>query len=912
MPTYKITAKGKTFKVTAPNQESALAALNMQEQDLTTTAEDIQGAGTKILDGLLLGFGDEAAAAMRAGIDVGVAGLFGEEASLYGGDFSRAYENIVANQRDVEKRFEQQNPKLALGLEVAAGLPTGMATGKAALMGASKAAAAAGKAGTTRMSNALAGAAVGAVEGGTYALNEKEGGIGQRIDSLTMQDALIAGLGGAAGAAGGSLVRGTSPESRTIGELSSGVVNRLNTAAKSTAIKTKEVADDIGEVAYKAVESVSPDLAKAGRDTIHQLSDVAGETLTAMRPAFDEVKDKFDRLFQPVKDYAAKKVNAQFGARLNRGAINGQRVINKVDELFTRNKMFELRDVAEKNDLLKNAMADYANPNLAPKQRAVALRTVKRELNDNALFNNFRGFIKEQEGLLNDIAVGTQNVKRSRGYMSVAADSKSKEDLATRSLEAERKASEQAARLSTADVSAKEKMKVARLNADGTGLSKAGMEAPIMNPIDSHHYWMRSHAQLNEMNKVLGLRGARTEEELAEVARGGFFGNQLRDRLKAVGYSDEAAGNAVEIYNQVVWGSQRGMAKELQALRNVGYASAIGNPYGAALQFHDLFNSAWANGRRETMQALAKKNGFDISVEDVGIAQQIHSEIVNGAKKADGSFTESALADWAASRSQKLVDFAMRASGFRAMDGWSKGKIMSAALGKEFNQLSSNASKWRSKWRNTFDTAELNELEAALKNKDTSNELVKQLAALNLADLQPISAASSSLTQLSIPNARILYMLKGFAMTQLQLIRKRVGGELKRGNKKEALKDMLAYFLISGGGYGLVNETRQLAKLESPDYGNVPALAFYQMMSIPTLGAFGGNQYAAHLFQQNPYEQITSNFVPVVPVAEGVGKDLANLFTEGEIVPNETLERMPLIGPFYRGISDKLDGETTE
>ena len=152
MPTYKITAKGKTFKVTAPNQESALAALNMQEQDLTTTAEDIQGAGTKILDGLLLGFGDEAAAAMRAGIDVGVAGLFGEEASLYGGDFSRAYENIVANQRDVEKRFEEQNPKLALGLEVAAGLPTGMATGKAALMGASKAAAAAGKAGTTRMS----------------------------------------------------------------------------------------------------------------------------------------------------------------------------------------------------------------------------------------------------------------------------------------------------------------------------------------------------------------------------------------------------------------------------------------------------------------------------------------------------------------------------------------------------------------------------------------------------------------------------------------------------------------------------------------------------------------------------------------------------------------------------------------
>jgi hypothetical protein len=120
---------------------------------------------------------------------------------------------------------------------------------------------------------------------------------------------------------------------------------------------------------------------------------------------------------------------------------------------------------------------------------------------------------------------------------------------------------------------------------------------------------------------------------------------------------------------------------------------------------------------------------------------------------------------------------------------------------------------------------------------------------------------------------------------------------------------MLAYFLISGGGYGVVNESRQLLKGQSPDYGNVPMLAFYQMMSIPTIGAFGGNQYAAHLFAQNPYEQITSNFVPVVPVVEGLMKDVSNLFTKGEVVPNETLERMPLIGPIYKAVSDKLDEE---
>jgi|DEB0MinimDraft_6_1074348.scaffolds.fasta_scaffold01659_10 hypothetical protein len=915
MPIYEITVDGEEYEVDAPDEETALAALNLADQ--TTVAEDIQGFGTKILDGLLFGFGDEAASAALAAIDSTRARILGKEASVMGEeDFSASFDKMLARQQDVEQRFQEQSPGIALAAEVAGGVGTGLLTGAAALKGAAKLA---GKAGTTRAANAAASAAVGAVEGSTYALGEKQGDIGERINSLGMQDVLIAGLGAAAGAVGGSLVRGTAPESKTLGELADAAMNRVSTAAQSTAIKAKDVAEDIGELAFKAAESVSPSLAKAGRDAVSALSDTTGDMMTALRPKIEEVQDGFDKWFQPVKDYAEKKVSKPFSARLNRGAINGQRVINKIDQLFEKNKMFELRDsieAAPNAPLLKAAIADYANPELSAKQRAVALRTVRRELNDKQGFNNFRRFIKEQESYLNDIAKGTQSFKRNRGYMSIAADrTDKKSDLATETLEtleAERKAAEQASRLSTADVSAKQKLKVARLNADGTGLSKVGEEAPVMNPVDSHHYWMRSHAQLNEVNKVLGIKAATTAEELAEIAKGSYFGKRLESVLRSSGLGDEEVGNAVEIYNQVVWGSQRSMAKELQALRNVGYASAIGNPYGAALQFHDVFNSAWANGRRETFEALANKNGFKLSVEDVGVAQQIHSEIMNRAKRADGSFVNSTLADWAVDRSQKLVDFSMKYSGFKGMDGWAKGKIMSAALGKEFNQLAANASKWRAKWRYTFNRAEIAELEEALKNKDTSNELVKQLALINLSDLQPISSASSSLKQLSLPQVRILYMLKGFAMTQLQLIRKRVGAGLKtrdKAKRKEALKDMLAYFLISGGGYGVVNESRQILKGESPDYGNVPMLAFYQMMSIPTIGAFGGNQYAAHLFAQNPYEQITSNFLPVVPVVEGLMKDVSNLFTKGEVVPNETLERMPLIGPIYKAVSDKLDEE---
>lgn len=912
MPKYKVEAEGKKYTITAPSKEAALQALSQKlqrEVDITTPSEDIQGAGTKILDGLLLGFGDEAAAAMRAGLDVGVAGLFGEEASLYGGEFGKAYNAIVQQQRDVEQRFAQQNPNVALASEVAGGVLSGGLTGAGALRGAAKIAA---ERGTTRGLNAAVAGAVGLGEGATYALGEKEGDFIERVEDFDGQDAIISGMGLAAGALGGSLVRGTSASSKSLKEIGGDVLMRLKTAREMPdAVPVKSVAEDIGEATYKAMAEFSPTLAKGAGKTLDVLTDAVSDATSSIRPALSEIKRGFDKTFQPVKDFARDRVDEVYGLQLNRGAINGQVKTNQLDSLLEQDKMFEVRNAmegSERTPIMRAAMADYANPELPMEKRMVGLQTLKRELNNDELFAAFEKYIDDQEALLDDIAKGTQSFKRTRGYMSVARESKSKDDLATRSLEAERIAAEKEGRLSTADASAKEKKKLSRLNADGTGLSKYGENNPIMNPVDSHHYWMRSHTQLNEMNKALGLRGATTKEEVDEIAKGGFFGRQLKEKMEAKGLTKRQVEDAVEIYNQVVWGSQRSMSKEFQAVRNLGYASAIGNPYGAALQVHDLLNAAWANGSENVLMSFGKRNGFDLTVEDVGIAQQFHSEIVNPAKKV-GKLGDAAVAEWAADRSQRLLDWSLGVTGYKKLDSWTKGKIMSSALGREFSDLAKDAAAWRSKWGKTFNDAEMLELEDALKKQDMTNPLVHQLALINLSDLQPISAASSSLRQLSTPNARVLYMLKGFAMTQLQLVRRRIAGQLKSGNRKEALKDAMAYMLISGGGYGVVNETRQLIKLEAPDYGNVPALAFYQMMSIPTMGAFGGNQYAAHLFAANPVEQTMMNFVPVIPVAEGIGKDLMNLVTDGQIVPNKTLSTMPVIGPVYKGISDKLDSE---
>ena len=152
------------------------------------------------------------------------------------------------------------------------------------------------------------------------------------------------------------------------------------------------------------------------------LSDVAaesfGDLLKAARPVAAELGDKFDQLFQPVRSYAAKRVNKNFGSRLERGAINGQRVINKVDHLFTDSGAFRVRDAIEGNDRLMAAVADYGNAELTAKQRAVAINVLKREL-DPDVFKDRRRFYKEQEALPDDIAQGTQSVKRTKSYTSM-------------------------------------------------------------------------------------------------------------------------------------------------------------------------------------------------------------------------------------------------------------------------------------------------------------------------------------------------------------------------------------------------------------------------------------------------------------------------------------------------------------
>jgi len=176
----------------------------------------------------------------------------------------------------------------------------------------------------------------------------------------------------------------------------------------------------------------------------------------------------------------------------------------------------------------------------------------------------------------------------------------------------------------------------------------------------------------------------------------------------------------------------------------------------------------------------------------------------------------------------------------------------------------------------------------------------------DLFKLQPINAAAQTSYGLANPNARLFYMLKGFAIKQFDLMERRIFNEWKKGNKKEALTNAMKYLVISGGGYGVVNEARQVLKGEAPDPAEAAVGALYQVGSVLTFGAMGANDYGYAKFMEDPGQAMMANIFPpfAATLPAAVLEDMADVVTKGDPLPDETIYALPVVGKTLKAVFD--------
>jgi len=161
-----------------------------KEKELSTSGT-IHAAGLKALDGVAFGFGDEISAGLRVGLDELVRTVAPDVVPT--GTASERYQRYLSENRKVEKKFEEEDPMLAAGIEIGT-----------SLIPAFKLSTAVGNM-ATRLGNIGVQSGLGGGEMLVREFAEGEGSAAERAEAV---DWNVVGAGAIFGALGGSLMRG--------------------------------------------------------------------------------------------------------------------------------------------------------------------------------------------------------------------------------------------------------------------------------------------------------------------------------------------------------------------------------------------------------------------------------------------------------------------------------------------------------------------------------------------------------------------------------------------------------------------------------------------------------------------------------------------------------------------------------
>lgn len=632
---------------------------------------------------------------------------------------------------------------------------------------------------------------------------------------------------------------------------------------------------------------------------------------------------KLRRLASPLATLAEETVGKSFSERIIRGmnrVVRGQTVLDKMWK-----GMEPFRELAQDNVKFNDALLDVMNSRLSQEFREKRLK---------AAINIARGKIgKGSEDRLNQFF--EDNLEFSKRYRrEVTAGDLSRlwmhsnvtstaDDFSLRSFRQKAQAkSEDAA---SKDIQRPSMQEWRKINAGKDVAEQKEYE----NIFDSHWRWQRQTLTRMELGKQLGFRtvgkplvaeGKKTLEQTAAKESGSFklFDDRIiEEALKREGLSDVQISNAKEIIDDLGINANKGMSHELELIRSLGYVGTIANPYGALMNVHDLFNASFELGLRNVLGAVFNKGDIAFSPEDMGLARQVFGEFVRKARKGTDQkllgdrISGNKFLENAAQASESLLEWSMKWSGFSKLDQFGKSRIMGASFRKARQDIADNS--FDNKWQYSFSKPEIDQLKRDIAAGNTKSELVRDLVMFDLFRLQPINAAAQTAFGLANPNARLFYMLKGFAIKQFDLMERRIFKEWRDGNKKQALENAMRYIILSGGGYGLVNEGRQVIKGEAPDPEQAAIGALYQIGSVLTFGAMGANDYGYDKFMSDPATAFMNNMLPPVgatlpaAVLEDTA-DVARALMAGEVpdlIPSESLESLPIIGKTIKGFTDE-------
>ena len=321
-------------------------------------------------------------------------------------------------------------------------------------------------------------------------------------------------------------------------------------------------------------------------------------------------------------------------------------------------------------------------------------------------------------------------------------------------------------------------------------------------------------------------------------------------------------------------GGEQSPSGVASTIRDLGYMGTIANPVSAVTQLADAGIAASLNGFRHAIGSMfGTKN---LKIIDLGLDDVITQELSQGSPRA----TAKAL--------NKIMGVAL----FKFTDKLGKETLINSAFKKAQQMVKSpkGEAKFRQKIGKLYGD-ETESLIADLKAGEIT-ENVKFFAFNELSDVQPISLSELPEKYLNSKNGRLLYMLKSFTLKQLDLVRNRVIGEWKKGNKLDAVKQaglLAGYLSTANMGTQAVKDLMLGREVYADD---IPDKALWAL-----IGGFGMSEYTwdRYLSQGKIIEGTVDYLTPATPVIEAA---LTGALEIGEDEPDfaPVLKGVPLVG----------------
>ena len=381
--------------------------------------------------------------------------------------------------------------------------------------------------------------------------------------------------------------------------------------------------------------------------------------------------------------------------------------------------------------------------------------------------------------------------------------------------------------------------------------------------------YVRNVVNTIKTNEFIGKKNLQKKEGFEGVDLEDSIGNFISRDMTSRNLKFEDQQKVKDLLRARFVDGETPMGKLASTIKEAGYMYTIANPVSALVQLTDSAITAALKGTFNTFTSLVLPK--KVKLTDI-MEAQISKEF------SDPSSLANAL--------QKTFKYSL----FQAVDRLGKETLINASLKFNSKMARKNPSRFKERWGNTFPD-NIETVMDDISNKRVTED-VKFLLFNELSGQQPISFSELPPGALD-PKLRLLYMLKSFTLKQMDVVRREIVQDYKKGNKGRAALTAFklgAYLSTTGLAVNQVKSILSGEELLEPE--EIPTEALWSILSV-----YGLNKYVTDKYlKRGEYgEAIGSTVLPPFTILNNIGQGLYDL-TDEDAERQRIYKALPVIG----------------